>query len=397
MNTIQSEKLSQAKGLIAEAGVGAWLTFVRETIEGADPVLPLIYEGGLTWQSALIVTKSGKTIAVVGNYDADPLKASGDWDEVVPYVQSIMDPLLDVLENNVAAGESIAINYSENDVKSDGLTHGMFLLLQNILEGTRFSSSCVSAESIVRRLRGRKSEKELAKIRSAVLDTSEIFKSVQAIVRSGQSEKQVYDLIHTMMRERNLGFAWDRHGDPIVNSGPNSMIGHGIPSDAITIEPGHIFHIDLGVEKDDYCSDIQRSWYVTAGEEPPDDVTSAFSAVRGAILAAKAVLNPGVEGWTVDDAARKSIVASGYDEYLHAVGHQVGRVAHDGGTILGPKWERYGNTPFGVVEEREVYTLELGVTLEDRGYLGLEEMVVVTADGCDWIGSPQDEIWKLMA
>ncbi len=397
MKSIQSEKLSQAKSLVAEEGVGAWLTFVRETIEGADPVLPLLYKGGLTWQSALIVTKSGKTIAVVGNYDADPLKASGDWDEVIPYVQSIKDPLLGVLENNIAPGESIAVNFSENDVKSDGLTHGMFLLLQKMLDGTRFTSSCVSAESIVRRLRGRKSETELAKIRAAVLDTAEIFNTVQAIVRSGQSEKHVYDLIHTMMRERNLGFAWDRHGNPIVNSGPSSMIGHGIPSDAITIEPGHIFHIDLGVEREGYCSDIQRSWYVTAGEEPPDDVVRAFTAVKSAILAAKAALKPGVEGWMVDDAARKSIVASEYDEYLHAVGHQVGRVAHDGGTILGPRWERYGNTPYGVVEESEVYTLELGVTLKDRGYLGLEEMVAVTADGCDWIGSPQNEIWKLMA
>lgn len=396
MKSIQSEKIEQAKALVKAEKLGAWLTFVRETIEGSDPVLPLIYEGGLTWQSALIVTGDGRTVAVVGNYDADPLKASGDWDEVVPYVQSIKDSLIDALERHVAEGTSIAVNFSKSDVKSDGLSHGMFLLLKDYFAGTRFEHALVSAENVIRKLRGVKSKLELNRIRAAVLDTLEIFEVVQAMARAGQSERSIYDLIHSLMGERNLGFAWDRHGDPIVNSGPNSMIGHGIPSNDIVIEPGHIFHIDLGVEKDGYCSDLQRSWFVTAGEETPADALDAFDAVRRAILAAKDALKPGVEGWQVDSAARESIIESGYDEYLHAVGHQVGRVAHDGGTILGPRWERYGTTPFGVVEEGEVYTLELGVTLESRGYLGIEEMVVVTKDGCEWIGKPQEELWKLV-
>src|SRR5690242_2930204 len=75
---LTTEKLSQAQRLVAEAGVDVWVTFVRETAEGGDPVLPLILEGGLTWQSALMVTRDGRRIAILGNYDADPLKASGD-------------------------------------------------------------------------------------------------------------------------------------------------------------------------------------------------------------------------------------------------------------------------------------------------------------------------------
>jgi Xaa-Pro aminopeptidase len=85
-------------------------------------------------------------------------------------------------------------------------------------------------------------------------------------------------------------------------------------------------------------------------------------------------------------------VASGYEEYLHAVGHQVGRSAHDGGTILGPRWERYGSTPYREVQEREVYTLELGVVLPGRGYLGLEEMVQVTSTGVEWLTDRQLEM-----
>jgi len=91
----------------------------------------------------------------------------------------------------------------------------------------------------------------------------------------------------------------------------------------------------------------------------------------------------------VDAAARSYLVGCGYDEYLHAFGHQVGRVAHDGGAILGPKWERYGTTPSIPIKTGEVYTLELGVITENRGYLGLEEMVLVTETGVEWLTNRQ--------
>src|SRR5215467_10172363 len=89
-----AEKLEQADRLVAESGADVWITFVRETADHADPVLPFLVEGGLTWQSALMISKMGKRVAVVGNYDVESLEASGHWHEVVGYVQSIQDPLI---------------------------------------------------------------------------------------------------------------------------------------------------------------------------------------------------------------------------------------------------------------------------------------------------------------
>lgn len=385
---ITREKLEQAKGLVVEADVDAWITFVRETAGGSDPVLPLILNGGLTWISALIVTRTGRTIAVVGNYDADPLIHSGDWDEVVPYVQGIREPLLEVLEREVRSSEPrLAVNYSPDDVKADGLTHGMWLLLNDLLKGSRFEGKLTSAASICSRLRGRKTEGELNRIKDAIHQTDVIFAQVPQLAKVGVSERAVYDLIQRHIDENGFGYSWDRAGNPIVNSGPDSMIGHGIPSDSITIQSGHIFHIDLGLIVHGYSSDIQRCWYVPkSGEtELPEDVERALTAVNAAISAGAEILKPGVEGWKVDEAARSTLVAHGYPEYLHALGHQVGLVAHDGGGILGPRWERYGNTPFLPVEANQVYTLELGITVPGRGYLGLEEMVRVTEDGVEWL------------
>jgi Xaa-Pro aminopeptidase len=397
MSALTREKLEQAAGLAGEAEVDVWLTFDRETAEGGDPVLPLILEGGLTWQSALMVSRTGQRIAVVGNYDADPVAHSGDWHEVVPYVQSVRPPLLEALEKLVPDAVSdpkIAVNYSTNDVKADGLSHGMYLLLAEYLQGTRFENALVSAEGIVMALRGRKTPTELARIRGAIAATELLFEEVAAFASPGTSERAVYDFLQVQIDSRGLGYAWDRTGDPIVNSGPDSMTGHGIPSATIQIAPGHIFHIDLGVVREGYSSDIQRCWYVPQPGETtvPDDLQRAFEAVTGAISAGAAALRPGIAGWEVDASARSFLVAAGYPEYLHALGHQVGRVAHDGGGILGPCWERYGETPYWPVEMGQVYTVELGVTVAGRGYLGIEEMVVVTEMGCEWLTQRQQTL-----
>ncbi|MCW5938945.1 MAG: aminopeptidase P family protein [Fimbriimonadaceae bacterium] len=380
---IQTEKLAQAVRLVREAGLDAWLTFVRETGAGSDPVLPLVCDSGLTWQSALIVAASGERIAVVGNYDAEPLQASGVWTEVVPYVQSIREPLLAALERTVRPEGKIGVNFSTSDDKADGLTHGMRLLLDGYLAGTRLAGSIVSAEPVVTRLRGEKTRTEIEKIRGAIAQGDRIFSEIAGFAKVGRSELEVFEFVHRLMAERGLGFAWDPSGDPIVNSGPDSMIGHGKPSSRIQISPGHVFHVDLGVVSEGYSSDVQRCWFV--GDSVPNDVQEGLDAVNRAITAAAEALRPGVLGHEVDAVARGSIVASGYPEYLHAVGHQVGRLAHDGGAVLGPRWERYGSTVTTPVRLGEVYTLELGVTLPGRGYLGIEEMVVVKDSGCEFL------------
>jgi Xaa-Pro aminopeptidase len=387
MEPIIAEKLAQASRLVAASEFDAWVLFVRETAEQSDPVLPLVLEGGLTWQSALIFMRDGTRIAIVGNYDADPLIKSGHWNSVVPYVQSIREPLVEAMQgitpNNGAL--KLALNYSTNDDKADGLTHGMFLLLQEYLR--ELTVVFVSAEELAMSLRGIKSAEEVRRIRGAIKDTDWLFGEIGRFAKVGVSEKEIYDHVHALVRDLGLGFSWDPAGDPIVNSGPNSMIGHGIPSASITLQEGHVFHVDLGVVKAGYSSDLQRCWYL--GSSVPDDVQKALDSVNRAISAAADALKPGAFGYAVDEAARNSLIGDGYEEYMHATGHQVGRVAHDGGTTLGPRWERYGSSPYNEVKEGEVYTLELGVVLPGRGYLGIEEMVRVTAQGCEWLSERQ--------
>jgi len=119
----------------------------------------------------------------------------------------------------------------------------------------------------------------------------------------------------------------------------------------------------------------------------------AWDALWAAVDAGVAVLRPGVAGWEVDAAARESLTSAGFPEPMYALGHQLGRSAHDGGTVLAPRWDRYGAAPFGIVEEGNVFTVEYGTAVPGRGYIGLEEDVLVTSDGVEWLSTPQRELW----
>ncbi|MBG0788124.1 MAG: M24 family metallopeptidase, partial [Anaerolineaceae bacterium] len=250
MNPIVIEKTRQAIDLLKENDIDLWLTFVRETSAGGDPVLPLIYgEADLTWQSALIFTQSGESIAIVGRFELETALNIGAYDKVIPYDESIRPVLL--AELNRINPKQIAINYSESDVLADGLTHGMYLKLCALLESTPFIDRLISAEKLLSSLRGRKSELEIARIRTAIAITEEIYAKGIDRVEPGMSETQVADMMQAEVIRRGLDFAWPRSNNPAVNSGPDSPVGHNAPTE-IQIERGHLLHFDFGIKKDDY-------------------------------------------------------------------------------------------------------------------------------------------------
>jgi Xaa-Pro aminopeptidase len=284
----------------------------------------------------------------------------------------------------------IAINYSETDVAADGLSHGLYLALRQYLAETPYADRLESAEKIIAAVRGRKSPAEVERVRQAVAITEDLFDEVEQFARPGMTQRQIADFVQQRVDGMGLGYAWPKPFNPIVTCGPESAIGHAAPGDVV-LEKGHTLHLDLGVKKDDYCSDIQRMWYVLDdGEtEAPPEVQRAFDVVYGAIKAGEAALRPGTPGWEVDKAARDYIVDNGYPEYMHGFGHLLGRSAHDGATILGPRWERYAGICELPVEVGNIFTLELHVVVPERGVMSLEEDVLVTADGVEYLSTPQ--------
>lgn len=387
------EKLSQAARLLDQANLDLWLTFVSETSLRRDPALDLICPFGLTWHSAFLITRDGQSLALVGRYDAPNLERLRAYSRVLGYDQSLR-PLLTETLRQLSPGR-VALNFSRSDPASDGLTYGLKLALDEILQQAGVPAErVVSAEAVLGRLRGCKTPGEVERIRRAVATTEALLQEVGERIRPGISERSLAHFLHERLHSEGLEPAWELEADPLVNTGPGpESPGHALPTDRV-VEPGYLVHFDFGVRQEGFCADLQRMWYVLKEDErdAPEDVLRVWQGVRGALLAGAEALRPGVQGWQVDQAARQVLVGQGLPEYLHAFGHHLGHRAHDGSTVLGPRWERYGDAPYGVVEAGNVFALELGAPVPGRGWVYLEEDVLVTEAGVEWLSQPQTEV-----
>lgn len=388
------EKIDQAVGILGELDVDVWMTFVRESDKIHDPCIDIVVGGNVTWQSAFIIGRGGEKIAVLGSLDKAAHEELGFYDEIVPYVQGISGPLKKILAR-LDPGR-IALNFSKTDEMADGLSHGQFLALQDILADTPYGDRIVSSAPIVSRLRSRKLPAELERITRACLETVDVFEKLSGALAPGMTEKQIAASIKGFMNEKGLSPAWDEAHCPAVFTGPESAGAHAGPTDR-PMEPGHIMNVDFGMRVEGYCSDLQRTWYCRRpGEvEAPEPVKRGFETIREAVRKAAAFMKPGVMGKDVDAVARGHITAAGYEEYPHALGHQIGREAHDGAGLLCPEWERYGDKPYAEVEKGQCYTIEPRLTVPGYGVATIEEIVVVEDDGVRFLSAPQEDLWYI--
>lgn len=388
------EKQKQAAQILNEKSIDMWMTFVRETGNIKDPMMDMIVGTGATWHSAFIITKNGDTTAIIGSLEEANMKTVGTFKNIVPYLKSVKEDLIKILDKYNP--NSIAINYSRNSSLADGLTHGVYLELIDILKDTPYPSRFISSEEIVAALRGRKSQSEIDLIKTAIKETLIIFDEVTNFIEVGKSELDVANFVKGKVKERGFEMAWDEEHCPAVFTGPDTAGAHSGPTNK-KIEKGHVINMDFGIKYNGYCSDLQRTWYVLRDGEKtaPEEVLKGFNVIRDSIQMAADAMKPGIQAWEVDNIARTYIVKNGYDEYPHGLGHQVGRVAHDGGAMMGPKWERYGNLPYLTLEEGNVFTIEPRLTIKGYGIATMEEIVWVRKNGVEYLSKPQKEIYLI--
>ena len=385
------EKVDQAIGILEEYGVDCWITFVRESGMMRDPMMAYLCPADMTWHSAFIVTRSGDTHAIVGQMEKQTVEELEVWGKVTGYVEGIKGELLGYLKALNPA--SIAVNFSRNSEVCDGLTHGMYLILENMLSEIGFQDRLVSSEKVTSSLKARKTATEVARMQKAIVHTLDIFGLVRDFIQPGRTEKEIAAFMAREALSRGLSFGWDPAHCPAVFTGPDTAGAHYQPTDR-EVERGHVLNMDFGLKVEDYTSDLQRTFYLLEeGEEvEPPEVRKGFDTIVTAIEKARAALKPGVKGVEIDGIARQHIVSQGYEEFPHGLGHQVGRFAHDGTALLGPAWEKYANKPLEPIEENMVFTIEPRLTVPGRGVVTIEEMVLVTSDGAEYLSEPQKEL-----
>jgi Xaa-Pro aminopeptidase len=234
----------------------------------------------------------------------------------------------------------------------------------------------VAAGGTVEKLRRVKDEAELAAIAAAAELADEVWRWSLERGLAGRGEREVARAAEARMRE--LGA--DPSFPAIVAAGPNGALPHAEPGER-EIGRGELVVFDMGAKLDGYCSDGTRTF---ATGEPGERAREVYEVVLGAQAAALGAVAAGAGGEAVDSAARQAIAAAGYGErFGHGLGHGVGLEVHEE--------PRLSQRSEDVLEAGEVVTIEPGIYLPGELGVRIEDLVVVTGDGCrNLSGLPKD-------
>lgn len=377
--TLVQQKHRQLDSLLKGMEADAWLVLTREHSD----LSTLLFTGiGLVGEAAFLFTRNGARHAIVADYDVAPIEISGEF-EITSYGQGgFLEPLAALLART--APQSLALNFSEGDPLADGLTVGMLRKLRKAWPVSDLDSRISSSGAILGALRSQKTDEEVRRIREAIRITELVLDELGQHLEPGMTEIEATEFVKA--RHRHYGVTHSFGDGANVMTG-HAGIGHRPASDARVAE-GDVVVVDMGVYYEGYTSDIQRTWYVRRPGEtaPPPEILHRFEAGRDAMKAAIEAMRPGVMAFELDRIARDLLSSRGVTPYTHALGHQIGRSVHDGGTTLAPLNPRYGERGNHPICAGEVYTVEPvvhGRTGVDGSPIGVEQDVLVTEDGVE--------------
>ena len=224
-----------------------------------------------------------------------------------------------------------------------------------------------------------KEEWELDRMRKAQQIADKAFAEVLPRIKVGMTELELQaELIYCMYKNGGTGLAFD----PIVVSGPNTSLPHGVAGERV-IREGDFVTMDFGASYQGYCSDMTRTVAVGyATEEMKEVYGTVLKAQETAIAATKS----GIPGREIDAVARKVITDAGYGEYFgHGYGHSLGLEIHEGPNV------NTGNPepmPAGAV-----CSAEPGIYLPGKFGVRIEDVTIITEDGViDITKSPKNLI-----
>jgi len=225
------------------------------------------------------------------------------------------------------------------------------------------------APSVVERARMIKDGDELNRIRAAVALGAKLFDRAVDVIRPGVKETEVAAEMELVARR---GGAEEMSFPTIIASGARSALPHGRASGQAIARGGFVV-CDFGVILSGYCSDQTRTVWVGPA---PKDARKAYEAVREAQQAAIDAVRPGIPVGEVDAAARKVLRKAGLGRYFtHSTGHGVGLEIHESPRVADGQPE--------ILQPGMVITIEPGVYFPGKWGVRIEDMVAVTASGCE--------------
>ena len=262
-------------------------------------------------------------------------------------------------------------------VKRLGFEDAYMTVRDHALYAKELGCELIPATELLWKLRRVKDTVELDALIHAQRIAEQALEVILREIREGVEEREIAARLQYLMLHfgaENLSF------DPIVVSGPNGSLPHGVPGER-KIQKGEFVTMDFGCIYQGYCSDMTRTVAVgSVTDEMRTVYETVLQAQRAGIAAAKA----GITGKAVDAAARSVIEAAGYGKYFgHSFGHGVGVEIHES-----PNAASSNDQP---LPAGAVISAEPGIYLPGKLGVRIEDVIFITEDGCqDLTKAPKD-------
>lgn len=409
---LRKEKIAQQLvPAMKEYSVSMWIVMNRDPnddpdnifwhrLSRQDPMSELIGAEETFYPAVFLFTDAGERIALVEEGDVNYISDTGVYQTIRSYKytrqRTFADLLVHLKEEVVKRNPTtIGLNFSHDEPMADGLTVGSRMILEQAL-GSELAKRFVSAEMVAISLWGRKLPQEIGYMKESSQKAHELMMAAFGMIIPGQTtEQDIFNFIRDRMRANGWPVGWAQDMCPIVRVQPK---GHPRPTSAVA-QPGSVVGINAGVTTQGYSNDLDRTAYILRPGEtkPPPEIQRMWQTLRTSVEVARRAMKPGVVAFDVDQIARKVVTDAGYDEYGYQTAHPVGVWVHDVGPYIGPKHLHYGKRIYMRLQVGDVFAVEPGVSmlvpdLGRRERVHLQEMIVVTENGGEYLIPPQEEI-----
>lgn len=323
------------------------------------------YITGFTGEESFALITGEKAIFITDSRYVSQAKAEVKHFEIMEYRISIHEFVANLAEKLCVK----TLGFEENII-----TYGDYKKYSE-----KFKGELKPLNGMVEELRIVKDEFEVKCIKKAASIADKAFEKILEVIKPNITEKDLSSELEYLMKKMG---ASDLSFDTIVASGKRSSLPHGRAS-AKVIEEGDFITFDFGCIYNGYCSDMTRTIAVGSISE---EMKKVYDVVLTAQKMAIEKIKPGVVASDVDKCARNYITKMGYGRYFgHGLGHGVGRDIHEE-----PRLSPKGNK---ILNPGMIVTDEPGIYIENSFGVRIEDLILVTEDGCEIISkSPKDLI-----
>jgi Xaa-Pro aminopeptidase len=353
------DRLAHAGEQVEELGLGALLL---------TDLVNIRYLTGFTGSNAMLVVAPSASVFLTDFRYVERAQPLREFTDVRRGEREMLAELAEAARELTGGG---TLGFEEGD-----LTVARHRRLTEELSGVELTPQ----SGVVEALRAVKDADEIAAVRRAAAVLEGVYEGIAEEGLIGRTEREVAWRVLERFHEAG---AEGPSFDSIVASGAAGALPHAEPRDEV-IGPGTLVTMDIGCVFEGYCSDCTRT-FATEGDLPAE-LAAAYDLCLEAQLAALEAVRPDAGGSAVDAVARDMIEAAGHGAHFgHGLGHGVGLAVHEA--------PRLAPSSSATLEPGMVVTVEPGIYLPGVGGVRIEDLVVVTADGCERLtGYPKELI-----